>query len=112
MGRILRMGEASRPAGAAVHFDRAELCSLLGLYSRRVAAGEWRDYAIGQRVDRAVFAVYRHTLDRPLFTIAKIGGPGRPAGWEVASGPRTLCRADSLEDVLRVFDRSLRLITL
>jgi hypothetical protein len=111
MGQILRMGEPSRPASAMVHFDRAELCRLLALYSSRVAGGEWRDYAIDQQAGRAVFAVFRHTLDRPLFTISKIGGAGHPDDWEVASGLRTLYHADSLEKALCVFDRSLKLIT-
>lgn len=111
MGQVLRMGEQNRPTGTTVHFDRSELCRLLALYSRRVADGEWRDYAIGQQAGRAVFAVFRHTLDRPLFTISKIGGPGYPSDWEVASGLRTLYHADSLEEALHVFDKSLRLIT-
>ena len=111
MGQVLWMGEQSRPAGALVHFDRTELCRLLGLYSSRVADGEWRDYAIDLRADRAVFAVFRHTFDRPLFTISKVGGAGRPSDWEVASGQRTLTHAETLEEALHVFDKSLRLIT-
>jgi hypothetical protein len=110
MGQVLRMGEQSRPAGVLVHFDRTELCRLLGLYSSRVADGEWRDYAIDQQAGRAVFAVFRHTLDRPLFTISKIGTPGGPSDWEVASGQRILYHADSLEEALHVFDKSIRLI--
>jgi len=112
MGQILQMGEPSRPAGAMVHFDRTELCRLLALYSRRVADGEWRDYAIDQQAGRAIFAVFRHTLDRPLFTISKIGSIGCSDDWEVASGLRTLYHADSLDDALQVFERSLRLITI
>ena len=38
---------ASSPAPASrVTFDRRELNRILGIYGRKVAAGEWRDYAI------------------------------------------------------------------
>ncbi|HXP97867.1 MAG TPA: DUF2794 domain-containing protein [Telmatospirillum sp.] len=100
-----------RPGGGTVRFNRTELCQLLALYSRRVADGEWRDYAIDQRGGRAVFAVFRHTLDRPLFTISKIGDRERPDDWEVACGPRTLTHADTLEEALHVFDKNLRLVS-
>jgi hypothetical protein len=111
MGQIFRMGEPNRPGGVTVRFDRAELCRLLALYSRRVADGEWRDYAIDQRVGRAIFAVFRHTLDRPLFTISKIGNTGRSTDWEVASGLHTLAHTDTLEEALHIFDKTLRLVT-
>jgi len=42
-----------------VTFDRTELSRLFGLYGRKVAAGEWRDYAIDFLKDRAVFSVFR-----------------------------------------------------
>ena len=36
-----------------------------------VAANEWRDYAIDQLPDRAVFSVFRRTSETPLFRIIK-----------------------------------------
>ena len=42
-----------------VTFDRRELNRIFGLYGRKVAAGEWRDYAIDFLKDRAVFSVFR-----------------------------------------------------
>jgi hypothetical protein len=110
MGQVLRLGEPRRGGGPPVRFDRAELCRLLTLYSQRVADGEWRDYAIDQQSGRAVFAVFRHASERPLFTISKIDRTDDATGWEVASGPRRLSRADTLEEALAVFDRTLRLV--
>ena len=56
----LRGGEVRSPAPAAqVTFSRRELDRILGLYGRKVAAGEWRDYAIDFLRDRAVFSVFR-----------------------------------------------------
>ena len=108
MAQVLPIGPRRAKATAPARFDRAELIRLLALYAERVAGGEWRDYAIGQRPGSAEFSVYRHTLENPLFTIRKFtdGGADR---WEVASGPRKLHRGESLDEVLSIFQRSLRL---
>lgn len=92
-----------------VFFDRRELSKLLNLYSLRVASGEWRDYAIDFRPGMAIFSIFRHTAEQPLFAIAKVPG-GNAGGYVVYNGPRKLAQADSLEDVLHVFDRKLRLL--
>lgn len=109
MARVLRLQEERRGTASTVHFDRSELFRLLTLYSQRVANGEWRDYAIAQQPGCAVFAVFRHTADRPLYTITKRNDRG--VGYEVASGLRRLSRASSLDEALAVFDRALRLVT-
>jgi len=41
-----RLGGAPPATAARVTFDRRELGRILGLYGRKVAEGEWRDYAI------------------------------------------------------------------
>ena len=51
------------PPGNQVTFDRRELDRILGLYGRKVAAGEWRDYAIDFLKDRAVFSVFRRSSE-------------------------------------------------
>ena len=93
-----------------VSFDRRELSRLLNLYSMRVASGEWRDYAIDFRPGMAVFSIFRHTAEQPLFAIAKVPGGGKDGGYLVYNGPRKLAQADSLEDALSVFDRKLKLL--
>src|SRR6266576_1699378 len=65
-------GAVSRIAPAAqVTFDRHELNRLFGLYGRKVAAGEWRDYAIDFLKDRAVFSVFRRSSEVPIYRIEK-----------------------------------------
>ncbi|RAU20977.1 DUF2794 domain-containing protein [Paramagnetospirillum kuznetsovii] len=104
MATLVRMADyRARPA--FVQFERAELCLLLALYAGRVAAGEWRDYAIDLGADQAVFSVFRHTRERPLFTIAK---EPRKQAWVVRSGGRELARSDSLADVLTAVQQKPR----
>jgi hypothetical protein len=111
MAHVVRLGEERRGTASIVRFDRSELFRLLTLYSRRVANGEWRDYAIALQPGQAVFAVFRHTADNPLYTITKHAERGKPSGFEVASGPRSLSRASTLDEALAVFDKALRLVT-
>ena len=52
-------------------FDRRELTRILDLYGRMVAAGHWRDYALGLNGDAAVFAAFRRSCERPEVRIEK-----------------------------------------
>lgn len=100
---------SSPPAASrapSVFFDRPELNALLRLYGRMVAAGEWRDYAIGGAEDAAVFAVFRRASEAPLYRIEKRPALARRQGaWSVV-GPGGLIvrRGHELDQVLKVFD--------
>ena len=54
-----------------LYFSRPELSQILAAYSARVAAGEWRDYAIDHLAGSATFSIFRHTHENPLFVIEK-----------------------------------------
>ena len=98
MTNLYRLAD-QRARRRIVSFDRRELSRLLSLYSMRVASGEWRDYAIDFRPGMAIFSIFRHTAEQPLFAIAKVPGAARAATWSTtarASSPT----AKSLEDVL------------
>ncbi|MEM7168937.1 MAG: DUF2794 domain-containing protein [Pseudomonadota bacterium] len=102
--------EAYRNKSSRTFFERSELDQLLSLYSRRVASGEWRDYAIDQVGSAAIFSVFRHTHDAPLFAIAKQRSKqGRL--YTVFSGRQKLARSQSLPDALKVFRKHLKVIT-
>src|SRR3546814_7882637 len=58
MSQFYRFSEY-RKSPRRVFFDRGELNQLLSLYSRNVASGEWRDYAIDQIGGSAIFSVFR-----------------------------------------------------
>lgn len=93
-------------------FKRPELDAILRLYSRMVAEGEWRDYAIDHLKDRAVFSVFRRTSEVPLFRIVKDPKLARRQGAYsvVAASGMTVKRGHDLTQVLKVFDKSPRLV--
>lgn len=92
-----------------VFFDQSELRRLLDMYSRRVATGEWRDYAIDFNGPIAVFSIFRHTHETPIFAVAKRRN-GKHWEFIVRSGRQTLKRSRDLTEALKVFDKKLRLI--
>jgi hypothetical protein len=84
----------------------------LSLYRRRVAAGEWRDYAIDNRLGMAVFSVFRHSQERPLYAIAKCARVAdRAARYLVLRGRHPLKTGSSIDEVLEVFEAKLRVVS-
>jgi hypothetical protein len=95
------------PPAAVVFFDRRELDQLLRLYGRRVAAGEWRDYAIDGLREAAVFSVFRRAAEAPAYRIEKRPALARRQGaWAViGQGGVVLKRGHELSQVLKIFDK-------
>jgi hypothetical protein len=96
----------STTRGEEVMFDRRELSTILSLYGRMVAQGEWRDYAIGAGRECAVFAVFRHTAESPLYRIEKHPKLRLKQGLYcvVATGGHIMKRGHDLTQVLRVLE--------
>jgi hypothetical protein len=96
------------PAPSQVTFNRRELNRILDLYGRKVAAGEWRDYAIDFLKDRAVFSVFRRTSEVPLYRIEKNPKLERRQGaYSVISATGHIVRrGHELDRVLRAIDKS------
>ena len=99
-----------------LYFTRSELNQLLGLYSRNVARGIWRDYAIDHRDGQALFSVFRHTQESAVYTIVKSASPGTKEGagqgagqadFIVLSGRQRLRVAKTLDDALEFFRSKL-----
>jgi Protein of unknown function (DUF2794) len=93
---------------AQVTFSHHELKRILDLYGRKVAAGEWRDYAIDFLKDRAVFSVFRRASEVPLYRIEKHPKLARRQGaYSVISATGLIVRrGPELDRVLRAIDRS------
>ena len=54
-----------------IFFSKIELTSILSLYSRQVAKGLWKDYALDNQNGTAIFSIFRHTHDKPIYRIVK-----------------------------------------
>ena len=89
-----------------VGFDRRELNTILNLYGKKVAAGEWRDYAMDFLKDRALFSVYKRASERPLYVIEKNPKLRNKQGQYMVTieDGRVLKRGHELETVLRVLE--------
>ena len=95
-----------------ISFDRSELAHLFGMYGRKVAAGEWRDYAIDMHREKAIFSVFRRASEYPLYRIEKDPRLSRRQGAYSVITPTGLIlkRGHDLKKVLRVIDRQLWLV--
>ena len=100
-------------AWRCITFDRQELTAILAVYGRKVAAGEWRDYAIDIGRDKAVFSVFRRASEVPLFRIEKAPKLARKQGAYSVMAPAGLIlkRGHDLERVLTVLEGRPRLVS-
>jgi hypothetical protein len=109
---ILLAPEKASQINQPVRFNRQELNEILSLYGRMVADGEWRDYAIDHMKDKAVFSVFRRSSEMPLYRIEKQPKLARRQGAYavISTTGLILKRGHELRNVLRVFDRKVRLV--
>ena len=109
---LIDLAAVRGPPVPIVCFDRREFSEILNVYGRMVAAGEWRDYAIDTLKDRAVFSIFRRTSEMPLFRIEKNPKLARRQGAfsVVAAGGLVLKRGHDLGQVMKVFDKALKLV--
>ena len=98
----------SRPSRfiASVTFDRRELTTILTLYGRKVAEGEWRDYALDFLRERALFSIYKRASERPLYVIEKNPKLRNKQGqyMVLSQDGRVLKRGHELATVLRILE--------
>lgn len=117
MTQTVRLSEYRRKA-LALHFNRAELNQLLGLYTSRVIKGEWRDYSIDTTPGYASFGIHRSSQEEPLFSITKLATEGkaksaqaRKGRYVVTNRHRKICQSHSLSEALKVFEKPLKLVS-
>lgn len=85
----------------------------MDVYGRKVARGEWRDYALDLLRDKAVFSVYRRASEVPLYRIEKDPKLSRKQGAYsiIAAGGLILKRGHDLKRVLAVLDARLEVVS-
>jgi hypothetical protein len=98
---------AAPSTAQTVSFDRHELRRMLDLYGRKVAEGEWRDYALDFTRDKAVFSIFRRFSEMPLYRVEKEPRLARRQGAfsVIAATGLILKRGHDLARVLRVLDK-------
>ena len=114
-GRATLIALAAQPQAThsgPVCFNRQELNQILDVYGRKVADGEWRDYAIDLGRDQAVFSIFRRTAEVPLYRIVKQPRLARRQGiWSLVTATGLILkRGQDLANVLRIIDRRLKIV--
>jgi len=104
-----RNSQENPTASPVTRFDRSELNRILTVYGRKVAAGEWRDYAVDFLEEAAIFSIFRHASEIPLFRVEKRPKLRQRQGQYcvIAAGGLVMKRGHELAQVLKVFDRKL-----
>jgi hypothetical protein len=95
-----------------ITFHRRELDAIFRIYGQMVGEGEWRDYAIDHLRDKAVFSIFKRSGEFPLYRIEKDPKLSAKQGaYSVISAQgKILKRGHELPQVLKVFDKVLKLI--
>ena len=108
MQRISRPKRLRKP----LFFNRTELGQILAIYSTRVASGEWRDYTIDHLPDIALFSIFRHTHETPVYIVEKQQRyPTESPKFTLRDRSKILFKSSSMQEITRYFDRLPRLIT-
>ena len=92
-----------------IFFSKLELSSILNLYSKEVSKGNWRDYALDSKIDNAIFSIYRHTQDKPMFQIIKNSQKGfrNKPSFYIKKGEEIISKSKSLFTILSNFEKKL-----
>ncbi len=97
---------------AMVVFNRLELNDIFNVYGRRVAAGDWRDYAIDWGRETASFSIFRRASEVPIYRVVKAPKLARRQGAfaVISASGQILKRGHELKQVLAVLDQRLSLV--
>ena len=90
-------------------FSKFELTTILNLYSKQVSKGIWRDYALDSKVDTAIFSIYRHSHDSPLYQIIKKSQKGfrNKPDFFIKNQVQIINKSNELLTILSKFEKKL-----
>ena len=99
--------QSARRAPQTVMWDRRELDTILRVYGRFVAQGDWKDYAIDGLRDQAVFSIFRRHSEVPMYSVIKTPADAHRQGQYkiVGMDGQILKRGHDLAQALKVFDK-------
>ena len=92
-----------------IFFSKLELTSILNLYSKQVSKGYWKDYALDNKTDNAIFSIYKHSHDKPMYQIEKNSKKGfrdKPTFY-IKKDEVVISKSNSLSIILSNFEKKL-----
>jgi len=94
-----------------IYFSKYELTFILNLYSKQVSLGSWRDYAIDSKNDIAVFSIYRHTHDQPMYQVVKTSKKGyrNNPDFFIKDSNKIIYKSKVIEQILSKFENKINI---
>ena len=92
-----------------VFFSKKELSSILNLYSKQVSKGFWKDYALDSQAENAIFSVYKHSHDKPMYRIIKSSHKGfrKKSNFYIKKDEEIISKSSDLYIILSKFEKKL-----
>ncbi len=92
-----------------IFFSKLELTSILNLYSKQVSKGCWKDYALDNVIDNAIFSIYRHSQEQPTYQIIKNSQKGfrNQPNFYIKKGKQIISKSNRLINILSNFEKKL-----
>ena len=94
-----------------IYFLKHELTCILNLYSKQVSLGVWRDYAIDSKNGIAVFSIYRHTHDQPMYQVVKTSKKGyrNNPDFFIKDSNKIIFKGKFIEQILSKFEKKINI---
>jgi hypothetical protein len=107
MQNVTQLRDYRSQQNSRIFFERKELDAILNVYGMMVAKGEWRDYAMGDDKEQAIFAIFRRASEMPVYRIIKCPKWAKKQGAYAIIGAsgQILKRGHDLKIALRYFDK-------
>ena len=92
-----------------IFFSKYELSSILNLYSKQVSKGLWKDYALDSKVNTAIFSIYKHSHDKPIYQIIKksIKGFRNVPDFFITKDKEIINKSSEISTILSKFEKKL-----
>ena len=92
-----------------IFFSKSELTCILSLYSKQVSKGYWKDYALDSAIDNAIFSIYKHSHDKPMYQIIKNNQKGfrNKPSFYIKKDEEFISKSYSLYTILSNFEKKL-----
>ena len=92
-----------------IFFSKYELSSILNLYSKQVSKGLWKDYALDSKVNTAIFSIYKHSHDKPIYQIIKksIKGFRNVPDFFITKDKEIINKSSEISSILSKFEKKL-----